>query len=64
MHDHYVALHKGNESYVIAFRTDQRSLAMSMIGSWADNPELSFSWGDAGQLMLEVNRELAEVARF
>jgi hypothetical protein len=43
-----IALVKGGERYVFLYDDDSRAEAISVLGKFAANPELSFSWYDAG----------------
>ena len=41
---------KGGERYVIAYSDDQQAEAKRLLGRWASNKELSFTWYDAAML--------------
>ena len=45
-----LALVKGNERYVFLFQDADRSALVNVMGQFAANPELSFTWKDAGVL--------------
>lgn len=50
---------KEGERYVFAYDDDQRPEAMRVLGRFACNPELSFTWYDAAVLSRRM-REQAE----
>ena len=45
-----LALHKGPERYVLVFADSCRGEALRMLGRWAGNPELDFTWCDFATL--------------
>ena len=50
-----VALVKGSERYVFLYDDDSRAEALRMLGRYASNPDLSFTWYDAA---VEMPRSL------
>lgn len=52
-----LALVKGEERYVFIYNEENRSETMRLIGRYASNPELSFSWYDAAVLSQKMRRE-------
>ena len=60
-----LALVKGEERYVFLFDDKHRSETLRMLGRYASNPELSFTWYDAAVLSQKVraiSQESAEPA--
>jgi hypothetical protein len=55
-----VALVKGNERYIFLYDDDNRARALRMLGRYASNPELSFSWYDAAILSQKIRRQSRE----
>ena len=51
-----LALVKGEERYVFLYDDDNRAEALRMLGRYAANPELSFSWYDAAVLSQKIRR--------
>jgi len=51
-----LALVKGRERYVFLYDDTQRAEALRMLGRYASNPELSFSWYDAAVLSQKVRQ--------
>ena len=49
-----LALVKGEERYVFLFDDKHRSETLRMLGRYASNPELSFTWYDAAVLSQKV----------
>jgi hypothetical protein len=45
-----IALVKGKERYVFCFNDDQRHNLLRTFARFATNPDLSFTWNDAGVL--------------
>ncbi len=56
-----LALVKGEERYIFLFDDDNRSETLRMLGRFASNPELSFTWYDAAVLSQKV-RQISEPA--
>ena len=61
-----IALVKGGERYVFLYDDDSRAEAISVLGKFAANPELSFSWYDAAVLgdKVRLNSPRSPRARF
>lgn len=63
-----LALVKGKERYVFLFDDDNRAQTLRMLGRYASNPELSFTWYDAAVLSQKVRQtaehESAKSSRF
>lgn len=51
-----LALVKGSERYIFLFDDSQRAQTLRMLGRYASNPELSFSWYDAAVLSQKVRQ--------
>ena len=51
-----VAVIKGRERYVFMFEDKYKSEALRVIGKFAENPDLSFSWFDAAAAACKVRR--------
>ena len=49
----------GNERYVVVWRDGQKAAALRVIGEWAENPDLSFTWYHAAVLSQRIRREAA-----
>jgi hypothetical protein len=49
-----LALVKGRERYIFLYEDSQRADALRMLGRFASNPELSFTWYDAAVLSQKV----------
>ncbi len=49
-----VAIVRGYERYIFTYRDSQREQVMRVIRQFAANPELTFSWLDAGALAMKV----------
>jgi len=52
-----LAMVKGNERYVFLFDDGSRSETLRVLGRYASNPELSFSWHDAAVLSQRIRQE-------
>ena len=52
-----LALIKGKERYIFLYDDSQRAEALRMLGRYASNPELSFSWYDAAVLSQKIRQE-------
>ena len=55
-----LALVKGEERYVFLFDDAHRAEVLRVLGRYASNPELSFSWYDAAVLSQKVRQEPAK----
>lgn len=51
-----LALVKGNERYIFLYDDSQRAEALRVLGRYASNPELSFSWYDAAVLSQKIRQ--------
>ena len=51
-----VAIVKGQERYVFMFDDNSRAETLRLLGQYASDPELSFSWYDAAVLSQKVRR--------
>ena len=55
MSDKFVtALIKGEERYVFTFNDETRADALRILGDYASDPELSFTWWDAAVLSQKI----------
>lgn len=52
-----LALVKGSERYVFLYDDESRSETLRILGRYASNPELSFTWYDAAVLSQKIRRE-------
>mgnify|MGYP000855930064 CR=1 FL=1 len=52
-----LALVKGSERYVFLYDDDSRAEALRVLGRFASNPELSFTWYDAAVLSQKIRQE-------
>ena len=52
-----LALVKGRERYIFLYDDTQRSQTLRMLGRYASNPELSFTWQDAAILSQRIREE-------
>lgn len=52
-----LALVKGAERYVFLYDDSSRAETLRMLGRYASNPELSFTWYDAAVLSQKIRRE-------
>ncbi len=55
-----LALVKGRERYIFLYEDSQRAEALRVLGRFASNPELSFTWYDAAVLSQKVRNEPAK----
>jgi hypothetical protein len=53
-----LALVKGSEKYIFLYSDSNRSQALRVLGRYASNPDLSFSWYDAAVLSQKIRRQL------
>lgn len=58
-----LALVKGEERYVFLYDDDNRAETLRMLGRYASNPELSFTWYDAAVLSQKIRATAQEVER-
>lgn len=54
-----LALVKGSERYVFMYDDESRAETLRMLGRYASNPELSFTWYDAAVLSQKIRQEKA-----
>jgi hypothetical protein len=54
-----LALVKGRERYIFLYEDSQRAEALRMLGRFASNPDLSFTWYDAAVLSQKVRQNTA-----
>ena len=52
-----LALVKGDERYVFLYDDASRAEMLRMLGRYASNPELSFTWYDAAVLSQRIRHE-------
>jgi len=52
-----IALVKGAERYVFLYDDASRAEALRVLGRFASNPELSFTWYDAAVLSQKIRQE-------
>lgn len=52
-----LALVKGTERYVFLYDDANRAETLRMLGRFASNPELSFTWYDAAVLSQKIRQE-------
>ena len=52
-----LALVKGEERYVFLFDDNSRAAALRVLGRYASNPDLSFTWYDAAVLSQKIRQE-------
>jgi hypothetical protein len=55
-----LALVKGEERYIFLYDDGNRSKALRVLGRYASNSELSFSWYDAAVLSQKIRRQHQE----
>ena len=58
-----LALVKGTERYVFLYDDSSRAETLRVLGRFASNPELSFTWYDAAVLSQKIRQESAEARR-
>ncbi len=58
-----LALVKGNERYVFLYDDASRAETLRVLGRYASNPELSFTWYDAAVLSQKIRQEGQKVAQ-
>ena len=52
-----LAMVKGNERYVFLFDDESRGETLRLLGRYASNPDLSFTWQDAAVLSQRIRQE-------
>lgn len=52
-----LALVKGKERYIFLYEDAQRAEVLRMLGRYASNPDLSFSWYDAAVTSQKIREE-------
>ena len=57
-----LALVKGAERYVFLYDDSSRAEALRVLGRYASNPELSFTWYDAAVLSQKIRQESTKSA--
>ncbi|MBX7169014.1 MAG: hypothetical protein K1X74_21945 [Pirellulales bacterium] len=55
-----LALVKGAERYVFLYDDASRAETLRVLGRYASNPELSFTWYDAAVLSQKIRQDAAE----
>jgi hypothetical protein len=58
-----LALVKGQERYIFLYDDSQKAEALRVLGRFASNPELSFSWYDAAVLSQKIRQMGAEAPK-
>ncbi|MBA3480255.1 MAG: hypothetical protein H0T51_00435 [Pirellulales bacterium] len=53
-----LALVKGRERYIFLYEDSQKAEALRVLGRFASNPELSFTWYDAAVLSQKVRHNV------
>ena len=57
-----LALVKGSERYVFLYDDSSRAETLRVLGRYASNPELSFTWYDAAVLSQKIRQESQKFA--
>jgi hypothetical protein len=57
-----LALVKGQERYVFLYDDASRAEALRVLGRYASNPDLSFTWYDAAVLSQKIRQESQRTA--
>ena len=57
-----LALVKGSERYIFLYDDHNRAETLRMLGRYASNPELSFTWYDAAVLSQKVRQNVPQPA--
>lgn len=57
-----LALVKGGERYIFLYDDASRAEALRVLGRYASNPELSFSWYDAAVLSQKIRQSAQPAA--
>ena len=58
-----IALIKGEERYVFLYNESNRAETLRLLGRYASNPELSFTWYDAAVLSQKIRQESLQQTR-
>ena len=58
-----LALVKGEEQYIFFFDDSNRTETLRMLGRYAANPELSFTWYDAAVLSERIREALPAIGK-
>ena len=58
-----IALVKGEEQYVFLYDENNRAETLRLLGRYASNPELSFSWYDAAVLSQKIRQDNLQTTR-
>ena len=58
-----IALVKGEEQYVFLYNEENRAETLRLLGRYASNPELSFTWYDAAVLSQKIRQESQQKTR-
>jgi len=58
-----IALIKGGEQYVFLYNENNRAETLRLLGRYASNPELSFSWYDAAVLSQKIRQDNLQKTR-
>jgi hypothetical protein len=58
-----MALVKGEEQYVFLYNENNRAETLRLLGRYASNPELSFSWYDAAVLSQKIRQDNLQKTR-
>ena len=58
-----IALVKGEEQYVFLYNENNRAETLRLLGRYASNPELSFTWYDAAVLSQKIRQESLQKTR-
>jgi hypothetical protein len=56
-----LALVKGSERYVFLYEDSNRAETLRVLGRYASNPELSFSWYDAAVLSQKIRQDSQKI---
>jgi hypothetical protein len=59
MDTHFLAVMKGSEVYTFFYRDCDRAKLLRLLGRFASNPQLSFTWYDAAVLSQKIRQEAA-----
>ena len=59
-----LALVKGDERYVFLYDDASRAETLRVLGRYASNPELSFTWYDAAVLSQKIRQETPKAPHF
>ena len=61
--EHWIHCDKGKEQYVFLYNDENRAETLRLLGRYASNPELSFTWYDAAVLSQKIRQESLQQAR-